>query len=43
MSGLQRKWQKMRVFCVKNAGPARLFVAGMREKLYLCRFDSLVL
>ena len=30
----------MRVFCVKNAGPALLFVAGMGEKLYLYRFVS---
>ena len=35
-----RKLPKMGVFCGKNVPPALLFVAGMGEKLYLCRFDS---
>ena len=44
---LRTKWvvssekrPKMRVFCVKNGAPALSFVAGVRGKLYLCRFDS---
>ena len=35
-----RKLPKLRLICGKNIPPALLFVAGMREKLYLCRFDS---
>ena len=36
------KMPKMRVFCGKNVPSALLFVAGMREKLYLCSFDFFV-
>ena len=35
-----RNLPKMEVFCGKNVPPALSFVAGMGEKMYLCRFDS---
>jgi len=35
-----RKLPKMSVFCGKNVPLVLLFVAGMGEKMYLCRFDS---
>ena len=40
---MSRNWKKIAEnggFLWENVPPALLFVAGMREKLYLCRFDS---